>query len=228
MLRLSVLTLAVALLPLAGCSDPAPASPEASTEADSPPVKTVAVAPADSAEAAVNRALTVGEVAPDFVLPAASGGDVRLSDLTARGPVVLAFYRGAWCPYCNTQLRDYQSRLGEIEARGASIVAISPQVPDSSAAVGDKNALGFPVLSDVGGAVSDAYGLLFRVDRATREVYRAQGIDLERYNGTDDWVLPVPATYVIDDNGIVQAAFIEADYSSRASIGQVLSALGEV
>ncbi|MEL6616132.1 MAG: peroxiredoxin-like family protein [Bacteroidota bacterium] len=223
--------LLLVLLALAACADPAETAPEAGpvpATTDALAAEAVEIAPADSAEAAANRALAVGETAPDFALPTASGESVRLSDLTARGPVVLTFYRGAWCPYCNTQLRDYQSRLDEIERRGAALVAISPQVPDSSAVMESENALGFPVLSDVGGTVSDAYGLLFRVDSERREVYRAQGIDLERYNGTDDWVLPVPATYVIDADGVVRSAFVEIDYTQRTTIGQVLSALAAV
>ena len=169
--------------------------------------------------------LSVGDRAPDFTLPAVDGTDVQLSELLARGPVVLTFYRGAWCPYCNTQLRDYQQNLAEIEAAGATLAAISPQAPDSSVTVQEQNDLAFPVLSDVGGDVSDAYGLTFQVDEQTRERYRAVGVDLESYNGTDLWELPVPATYVIDARGVIRAAFVEADYTQRASVRQILDAL---
>ncbi|OZC04756.1 peroxiredoxin-like family protein [Rubricoccus marinus] len=218
MLRLLVPAL---LLPLAACTEPDAPAPET---ADVAQADTVAV----TAEMAANTALNVGDRAPDFALPGVDGSTTQLSDLLARGPVVLTFYRGAWCPYCNTQLRDYQESLAEIEAAGATLAAISPQAPDSSIAMQQKNELAFPVLSDAGGAVSDAYGLTFQVDAATRERYRAVGIDLEPYNGTDLWELPVPATYVIDASGVIRAAFVEADYTQRASVRQILDALATV
>ena len=212
---------------LSACAEPdAPLSPpEASAEAPS-------AAPADTmgitAEMAEGRALGVGETAPDFELPGVDGRPVRLASLLERGPVVLTFYRGAWCPYCNTQLRDYEQRLAEIEARGATLVAISPQTPDSSLTTQERNELSFPVLSDTGGQTSRTYGLTFQVDEATRERYRAVGVDLEQYNDADTWELPVPATYVIAPDGTVQAAFVEADYTQRASVQQILDALAKV
>ncbi len=216
------------LLALAACAaDPEPAP------ADAPPTD-VAAAPtvAVSAEAAANRALGVGDRAPDFALPDAMGRTVRLRDLLADGPVVLAFYRGAWCPYCNTQLRDYQRALAQFEAAGAQLVAVSPQSPDSSMSMADRNDLAYPVLSDRSGDLSSAYGLLFRVDDETRARYQAVGIDLERYAGAEPgtdvaWALPVPATYVIDRGGTIRAAFVEADYTQRASPRQILAALRE-
>ena len=217
------LAAALLALPLAGCADPDTSAPEASTtdtaEAEATPI---------SAEMAEGRALGVGEAAPDFTLPDIDGAPTRLSTLLARGPVVLTFYRGAWCPYCNTQLRDYQQHLAEIDASGASLVAISPQVPDSSTAMQERNELSFPVLSDVGNVVSREYGIVFQVDDDTRERYEAVGIDLAKANGTDAWELPVPATYVIGTDGIVRAAFVEADYTQRASVRQILSALASV
>ena len=216
--------LLLALLVFAGCADPAPeplAEP-ADTDRQTGEVEVV------TADEAANRALGVGDRAPDFELPDAMGGTVRLSELLVDGPVVLTFYRGAWCPYCNTQLRDYQEALPEIEAAGAQLVAVSPQVPDSSMTTRDRNGLAFPVLSDVGQEVSRAYGLVFQVDDATRERYQLGGVDLARYNGTDAWELPVPATYVIDRAGTVRAAFVEADYTQRASTRDVLDALRDV
>ena len=219
----------VLALTLAACaSDPAP--PPAET-----PATDVAEGPttAISAEAAANRALGVGDRAPDFTLPDAMGQTVRLRDLLVDGPVVLTFYRGAWCPYCNTQLRDYQEALARLEATGAQLVAISPQSPDSSLSMAERNDLVYPVLSDARGEISSAYGLLFRVDDETRRRYQAVGIDLDRYAGaapgTDAaWALPVPATYVIDRSGTIRAAFVEADYTQRATPRQILEALREV
>ena len=221
--------LCLALLVALGACAPDPESPAAETapRADGPTEQAVAI----DAEVAANGALGVGDRAPDFALPDATGETVRLSDLLLDGPVVVTFYRGAWCPYCNTQLRDYQQALGSFEATGARLVAISPQAPDSSMSMAERNALAYSVLSDTGGQVSQQYGLVFRVDAETRARYEAVGIDLARYNGGDTdaaWALPVPATYVIDPSGIIRAAFVEADYTQRASPRQVLEALQEV
>lgn len=222
MLR-SLLALPLALT-LSACAEP-------DAPADAPtPVPTTATADTSvvTAEVAASQALGEGDAAPDFALPDVDGETVQLAALLERGPVVLTFYRGSWCPYCNTQLHDYQERLAEIEASGATLVAISPQIPDSSLSMQEKNALAFPVLSDVGGEVSDAYGLTFQVDAATRERYQAVGVDLAKANGTDAWELPVPGTYVIAPDGTIRAAFVEADYTQRASVQQILDALATV
>lgn len=228
------LLLALASFGLAACaSDPEPPAsdtlPVEAASADTASVLPVAV----TAEAAANRALGVGDQAPDFALPDATGETVRLDELLVDGPVVLTFYRGGWCPYCNTHLRDFQEALPTIEAAGAHLIAVSPQSPDSSLSMAERNALAYPVLSDDDGAVSRAYGLVFRVDDRTRARYEAVGIDLARYHGAEPgsdaaWALPVPATYVIDQSGTIRAAFVEADYTQRASPRAVLEALREV
>ena len=203
---------ALALL-VAGCAEP-----EAPAVADAPP-------PAASPEAAAGGALAVGARAPDFELPDIDGGTVRLSDLLTSGPVVLTFYRGAWCPYCNTSLQGFQAELGEILDAGGYLVAVSPQAEIGSQEMAETNALSFPVLSDAGNRVSRAYGLVFQVDESTKAQYQAVGIDLEAVNGSDAWELPVPATYVIDEAGIIRAAFVEADYTQRADPRDVIDAL---
>lgn len=218
------LTLLIAVA-VVGCADSDPVP----LPADAPTTATVSTdADTVTAEMAASDALTVGDRAPDFVLPDAMGGEVRLSDLLDRGPVVLTFYRGAWCPYCNTQLRDYQEALGDLEATGATLVAVSPQTPDGSMTMQEKNELAYPVLSDVGNEVSREYGLVFQVDAETRERYKSVGIDLAAVNGTDAWELPVPATYVIAPDGVIRAAFVEADYTQRASTRDIIDALGSV
>ncbi|MEO0558432.1 MAG: peroxiredoxin-like family protein [Bacteroidota bacterium] len=205
-------------LALSACSDPAPA-----LEPD--PTPTPVVATGLSADEAATTARTMGDEAPNFTLPNATGGEMELAAALAEGPVVLTFYRGSWCPYCNTELRDLQAVLPEIEAAGASLIAISPQQPDSSLSMQEKNDLSFPVLSDAGNEVSRAYGLVFSVGEDVKERYAASGIDLAAINGDDAWELPVPATYVIDTNSVIRFAFVEADYTQRAAPRQILDAL---
>ena len=226
-MRLALL-LAVAL---AACSPDAPPQPEPGTvraEAPAAEVEAPIAQAALTADLAADAALRAGDTAPSFTLPDAAGDAVSLDRMLAAGPTVLVFYRGAWCPYCNTQLRDYADRYGELQAAGASLLAVSPQAAEGTAAMRDN--LGgaqvpFPVLSDVEGEVSRRYGLVFEVDEPTRERYRAVGIDLARVNGTDRWELPVPAVYLIDPSGEIRAAFVEADYSQRVSLDEVLRAV---
>lgn len=177
-------------------------------------------------EAHIERnALGVGAVAPDFLLPDASGSMVQLSTLLAEGPVVLAFYRGAWCPYCNLQLRAYQRALPQIQARHATLVAISPQLPDGSLTTTEQNDLAFPVLSDVGNKVAQQYGLVFQLDDDVRERYLAMKIDLEQSNGDTSWQLPMPGTFVIGRDGIIHLAFVHPDYTQRLEPAAILAAL---
>ena len=221
------LSLIVALTAAAGCDRP-------SAAADAPTARSVAVGsaevspPAASADVAVGGALGVGDRAPDFELPDIDGGTVRLSDALAGGPVVLTFYRGAWCPYCNSSLQGFQAELADVMSAGGYLIAISPQAEAGSQEMATSNALSFPVLSDVGNRVSRDYGLVFRVDDETRAQYQAVGIDLPAVNGVDAWELPVPATYVIDTDGTIRAAFVEADYTQRADPRDVIEALRQI
>ena len=222
-----VAVLGLAVL-LAACGDPVPASERPATVADEVRPDTAGtppVAAAISADEAVGLALGVGDTAPDFKLPIASGGTVRLSEMLASGPVVLTFYRGSWCPYCNTELRALQTALPDIEAARARMVAVSPQTPDSSMTIVERQALTFPVLSDAGNRVAREFGLVFRVDVGVRDKYRAAGIDLAMSNGDASWELPVPATYVVAPDRTITYAFVEADYTRRAAPEDVVAAL---
>jgi peroxiredoxin len=172
------------------------------------------------------RALHAGDAAPaDPTLPDALGRPVRLADLWQRGPLVLLFYRGGWCPYCNLELRAWQKRLPELQRLGASLVALSPQTPDNSMSTAEKNELAFPVLSDSALAASDAFGVTFTLPPELVELYGRVGNDLPVLNGNGQWALPLPATYVIDRDGRIVFAHVEADYRERAEPDQVLRAL---
>ena len=172
-----------------------------------------------------SQALQVGARAPDLTLPDALGQPVRLSSLWQRGPLVLVFYRGGWCPYCNLELRAWQQQLGALKNLDAQLVAVSPQTPDNSLSTAEKNALAFPVLSDSALQAATAFGVAFEMPPELVEVYSRGGNDLPLLNGNGRWVLPVPATYVVDQNGSIAFAHIEADYRERAEPRDVLAAI---
>lgn len=174
------------------------------------------------------NSLKVGEKAPDFNLPNPKGHSVGLNQLLEKGPVVLNFYRGGWCPYCSLELNAYKSRLSEIEELGASLVAISPQTPDNSLSTAEKNDLQFQVLSDVGNKTANEFGLVFTLAEELHDLYKSFGLDIPKYNGDDSWELPMPGTYVLDKDGTVKFAFANADYTKRAEPDDVISALKDL
>ncbi len=172
-----------------------------------------------------SQALQVGAKAPDLTLLDALNQPVRLSSLWQRGPLVLIFYRGGWCPYCNLELRAWQQHLEALKHMGAQLVAVSPQTPDNSLSTAEKNELAFPVLSDSALQAATGFGVAFEMPPALIELYSRVGNDLPVLNGNGRWVLPVPATYVIDRDGRITYAHIEADYRARAEPGDVLAAV---
>jgi peroxiredoxin len=173
-------------------------------------------------------ALQSGDRAPSFELPNAAGARVRLASLLEAGPVVLVFYRGSWCPYCNAQLRELQQSLEEIKARGATLVAVSPQTPDASAALVEAGELGFEVLSDVDSYVASDYGITFELPKADRTLFLSVGNDLSKVNDSDAWILPVPSTYVIAQDGHIEYAHVDPNFSARPDVTEVLAVLGAI
>jgi peroxiredoxin len=170
--------------------------------------------------------LKVGDRAPAIVLKNAKGTTVDVGTLLERGPVVVTFYRGGWCPYCNLELKAYQEILPQIAAAGASLVAISPEKPDDTLSTAEKNALTFEVLSDVGQKVGRAFGLVYQFTEELKSAYRGFNLDIPAHNGTpDEWALPVSATYVIDCNGLIVYAYTDVDYRDRANPRDVLAVL---
>ena len=141
----------------------------------------------------------------DSYVPDAAGTTVSLSALLAGGPVVVAFYRGGWCRYCSIELRALQGGLAEIAAAGATLVAVSPQTPDSSLPTAEKPELAFPVQSDRGNRVPESFGLVFTLPEAIRRLYSAFGIDLPAANGDSPFRLPIPATYVLRADGTARS-----------------------
>jgi peroxiredoxin len=173
-------------------------------------------------------AIRAGDLAPDFTLPGVDGTPVRLWDLLAHGPVVLSFYRGGWCPYCNMELRALQKALPAMQAHGATLVAISPQTPDASLSTAEKNDLAFPVLSDHASRVAQAFGIAFDLAEELRPIYARFNHALPVVNGVDSWALPVPATFVIGRDGRVTLAFVDPDYRNRLEPAAILAALADL
>ena len=181
-----------------------------------------------SASGITGRSLQVGQAAPDFALPNAHGQAVTLSDLLASGPVVVTFYRGAWCPFCNMALRAYQGILPEIQSLGANFVAISPQSPDHSLTQTEKEHLGYEVLSDKGNAVARQFGIVYKIGVAMNQVSAGFGLDLTQFNGDDSRELPLPGTFVIAQDGTVQFAQAFADHSHHTEPSAILDALRDL
>ena len=167
----------------------------------------------------------IGEQAPEFVLPSASGRMVSLSEVLREGHAVVVFYRGGWCPYCNIQLRAYQRLLPQLAQFGANLIAISPQLPDGSLSTTERNALDFAVLSDAGNGVARSFGLVYSLPEELRQVLRSVDKALPGINGDDSWELPVPATFVIAKDGRIVFSHVDIDYRSRCEPDIVLSAL---
>jgi len=173
----------------------------------------------------VDRALNVGDTIPSFVLPNAIGQFINIQDVLKSGAVVISFYRGGWCPYCNLELRALQQALPDIQACGANLAAISPQTPDNSLSTVEKHELSFEVLSDVGNQVAREFGLVFTVPESLRPIYQQFGIDLPDANGDETFELPIPATYVVSPNGVITHAFVSPDYTQRLDPEEILTML---
>jgi peroxiredoxin len=171
------------------------------------------------------RARKAGDTAPDFTLDDPDGKPVALRDLLAKGPLVVSFYRGVWCPYCNIELQALQAALPEITARGASLVAISPQTAANSRKSQRDNKLEFPILSDVKSEVANAFGIRFALPPYLADLYKGFGNDLAVVNDDPAWVLPMPARYVIGTDGVIAYAEVNPDYTQRPDPSELLRVL---
>jgi peroxiredoxin len=172
----------------------------------------------------VQHAKQVGDKAPDFELTNASGETVQLSDVLKDGPVVLMWYRGGWCPYCNLALRAMQKELPNFEAQGATLIAISPEIPDESMSTTEKDELEFQVLSDLNNTVARDYGIVYTLTDGVASIYEEK-FALSNHNGTDSEELPLAATYIIGQDGTITYAFLDADYRNRAEPSEITAAL---
>ncbi|HEY0207430.1 MAG TPA: peroxiredoxin-like family protein [Acetobacteraceae bacterium] len=189
-------------------------------------VETMRRATADLiASGQAGRALKAGDAAPTFSLPDEEGRPVSLRELLAKGTLVLTFYRGTWCPYCNTDLQALQAELPAIEAAGGTMAAISPQTAANSRRARRDSHLTFPILTDKGNEVAAAFGLRFRMPDDLIAIYKGFGNDLATVNAEPSWTLPMPARYVIGTDGRILHAEVNPDYTRRPEPSTLLPVL---
>jgi peroxiredoxin len=171
------------------------------------------------------KALNVGDIFPDFELGNAHGVSVRLAEQLKNGPQVISFYRGAWCPYCNLEIKALKENLDAFRKRGADLVAISPQLPDKSLSQADELKLEFEVLSDIGNQIAREAGLVFTLPEEIQVIYDAFEIDVADHNGDNAFELPIPATYIVDSDRKIRYAFVNADYTQRLEPATIIEEL---
>ena len=187
----------------------------------------------------VEKALTVGDVAPAFSLLGRDGQSHTLAAYLAKGPVVLTFYRGVWCPYCNLQLAAYNQSLAGIEAAGGTLVAVTPERPDGFQALLDSNApdemkasmvdnVDFDVLYDDDSQLGEKYGLVFELPDAHKKLFEVMNLDVERATGSDSFTFSDPATYIIGVDGFIKWAFVPNNYRKRAEPGVIIEQLNNL
>lgn len=178
------------------------------------------------------KLIKVGDTIKDFTLPTqyAPNGEtqVAMSTLLKDGPVIVTFFRGSWCPYCRDELSDIQDNLEKFDKLGAKVIAISPEISEDGSEMAEKLDLGFFVAHDENNELARSLGLTFKLDAKTIKKYREYKIDVPESNGTRKWELPIPATYIIDQDSVVRYVFDDEDYSKRASTKKLLKVVEEI
>ena len=173
----------------------------------------------------LDNALKTGDTIPTISLSNHLGETIDVKDILLKNRLVLTFYRGGWCPYCNLELKALQSVLPEMEAKGAKLIAISPELPDNSMTTVEKNQLSFQVLSDINNKVAEAFNLVFTLPPDLQELYRGFNIDLDTNQGNTQQQLPIAATYIIEQDGSISYDYLAEDYKLRADPQDILKAL---
>jgi len=181
-----------------------------------------------SADDAAKNALNVGAKMPAFSLKDSSGKTIESNDLLKQANLVIVFYRGSWCPFCNLYLRNLQKNLAQIKAAGGNLVAVSVENPDNSLSVVKKNELAFTVLSDPNLTVARKFGIVYRMLKETDELYKSRGLNVAEYNQMEKAELPLSATYVVNQKGEIVYAFLETDYKKRADPQVIIETLSKI
>jgi peroxiredoxin len=169
-----------------------------------------------------HNTIKVGDKLPPFALSDARRKEVTSDDLLKKGPLLITFYRGEWCPFCNLALHSLQLNLDKFQAKGVTLVAISPELPNTSLTTTEKNELKFPVLSDVGNSFARELGIVFSMPNSLRPTFKAFGHDLVARNGDDSFEAPVPTTLLVDEKGIVRNTYINSNYWERLEPSKAL------
>lgn len=218
--------LSLSLVICALCFNVRSQTPTASGEKTPGKIKSAVVAEKQvSAEDAAKNALNVGAKMPGFNLIDANGTLVESSNLLKQGNLVVVFYRGSWCPFCNLYLQNLQKNLAQIKAAGGNLVAVSVENPDNSLSVARKNELDFTVLSDPNLTVAKQFGIVYQMPKETDELYKSRGLDVAKHNEMEKAELPLSATYVINRKGEIVYAFLEPDYKKRAAPETIIETL---
>lgn len=176
----------------------------------------------------VENAMKVGDKIPSFKLSNAVGDSVSSETLLSEGPMVMVYYRGSWCPYCNLHLQSLQESLSDIEAAGGTVVAITPEYPDESITTVEKHKLEYEVLSDPGLVLAKKMGLVFELPASADSAFAGFGLNLKEHNHSDKSELPIPATYVVNKGGKIVYAFLDVDYTYRAEPSEIIEALKSI
>ncbi|WP_422858964.1 peroxiredoxin-like family protein [Flagellimonas sp. S174] len=171
------------------------------------------------------RAVKTGDTLPNFMLPDESGNEITLNQILQQDYLIISFYRGGWCPYCNMELRALQQFSEDFKNFGANLVAISPETPDNSLTTSEKNELQFKILSDIDNQYAKELNLAFQMPEDLKDVYHSFGLHVDEHNGNSNYELPMPATYIIDKNKNVIYDFVPEDYTQRLDPKEILEFL---
>lgn len=171
------------------------------------------------------RGPSTGDVMPDFELPDQHGNIRRFYDYLKSSPVVLNIYRGGWCPYCNFEMKALSEALPAIRSKGATLIGMSPELPYKAEMTANNNGIDIDILYDAGNLVSEKLGLVFELPEVLRPIYKQFGIDIPAHNGDGSFKLPVPATFIVEQNGRIKYAFINADYTERMEPSEIIARL---
>ncbi|MGY5352891.1 peroxiredoxin-like family protein [Wenyingzhuangia sp. IMCC45533] len=171
------------------------------------------------------KAPKTGETLKEFSLPNAKGNSVNLKDILAKGNAVVSFYRGGWCPYCNLELKALNDILPQLKELNTTLVAITPETPDNSLSTSEKNELEFEILSDIDNQYAKELNLVFQMPEKLREIYHSFNLHVDKHNGNENYELPMPATFIVDNSGEILYAFVPEDYTERLDPETILEVL---
>ena len=174
------------------------------------------------------RALKAGDRAPEFTLTDSDGNSVSSRELLTKGPLVLTFYRGVWCPYCNLELQALEEVVDDIKSRGATLLAVSPQNAVNSRKSQRQNKLSFPILTDQNGDLAEQFGLRWTLQPYLVDVFKMFQVELPVFHDDDKWTLPMPARYVIAQDGAIAYAEVNPDYTRRPEPSDLFPVLDQL